>query len=82
MTITREINGFQDLQDNAWSGAVAVLEQVEKKGKEDEVLDLLEEIFFGYTPTETEVNDFIWFDLENYIEGLWDEEDEEEEEGE
>ena len=79
--LMKEIETFEELQDICWSGALKQLEHVEKKGLEKELIGLLEEIS-DYQPfeSETQLNDFIWFDLENYepFERLWDNDEEEE----
>lgn len=76
-----EINDFIDLKNECWSGALNVLEKVEEKGRESELMDLLEELN-SCSPFEdmTQLNDFIWFDLENWEgwENLYKEENEEE----
>ena len=66
MFVKRNISTFDELLENSWGGAKSVLKQVEEKNREDELMDLLEEIFPAYEdiPTETQINDFIWFDLE------------------
>lgn len=71
--------GFRELKNNSWSGAVTTLEKIEEAGKEEELMDFLEEEFVE-TPTETDVNDFLWFEDEYIFEqlGIKDEEDEEE----
>ena len=78
--LMKEIETFEELQDICWSGALTQLEQIEKKGLEKELIDLLEELS-DYQPfkSETQLNDFIWFDLQNYepFERLWDDEEEE-----
>lgn len=80
----KEIETFEELQEMSWSGAFQTLRRVEEKGLEEELMNLLEEIAMD-TPFEsdTQLNDFIWFDLENYepFNKMWgDEEDEDEEE--
>ena len=80
MYIKVERNSFADFMENAWSGAVPVLKQVEEKGLEEEFLAIIEEIFGEDTPTDTEVNDFIWFELESFLPGLWEDNDADEEE--
>lgn len=62
MEIKKEVS-FEELVRGSWSGAVDTLETVVENGKEDELMDLMEEVF-QETPTETEVNDFLWFDTE------------------
>lgn len=72
--------GFEDLRDNCWSGAVDTLDRVEEEGKEEELMDLLEEVFEGDIPTLTEVNDYLRFEDDEIFERLEIKEDEEEEE--
>lgn len=71
---------FEDLRDNCWSGAIDTLDKVEEEGKEEELMDLLEEVFSGDIPTLTEVNDYLWFEDDEIFERLEIKEDEEEEE--
>ena len=54
--------GFEELKDNSWSGAVDTLEDIEKADKEEELMELLEQVFFDEIPTDTEVNDYLWFE--------------------
>lgn len=65
MFIKKEISDFYGLMENSWSGGYEVLKQVEKKGREEELMALLEEIFPEYeeTPKDVDVNDFLWFEL-------------------
>lgn len=85
MKICREID-FSYLTENSWSGAIDTLNTIGEHMKEDELMDLLEEVFEGDIPTATEVNDFLWFEDEYIFEALGikdeDEEDEDEEEDE
>lgn len=74
--------GFEDLRDNCWSGAIDTLDKVEEEGKEEELMDLLEEVFEGDIPTLTEVNDYLRFEDDEIFERLEIKEDEEEDEGE
>ena len=58
---------YRTLKNNSWSGALDTLKDIEEADKEDELMYLLEEVVFAdTTPTETEVNDFLWFER-NYI---------------
>ena len=52
---------FEDLKRNSWSGAINTLKKIEENEKEEELMILLENTFED-VPTETEVNDFLWFD--------------------
>ena len=88
MEMIKEVNRFEELYANSWGGALDTLKDVEKAGKTDELMELLEETFYGETPTETEVNDFLWFERDFIYESLGldengelpsDDEDEEEE---
>lgn len=89
MEIIKEINDFYALMENSWSGAIDTLKDVEEAGKQEELMELLEETFYGETPTETQVNDFLWFDRDYIYESLGldengelpKEDDEEEEDG-
>ena len=64
MLICKEYNNFDEIMDMCWSGAIDTLKDIERNNREDEFMNLLEEMFMETTPTETEVNDFIWFDRE------------------
>lgn len=70
MEIIKEINDFYALMENSWSGAIDTLKDVEEAGKQDELMELLEETFYGEIPTETEVNDFLWFERDFIYESL------------
>jgi hypothetical protein len=60
---------FNDLKTNSWSGAINTLETIEENEKEEELMQLLE-LTFEDVPTETEVNDFLWFDDDFIFEEL------------
>lgn len=62
--------GFEELKDNSWSGAVDTLDDIEKAGKEDELMELLEQVFFDEIPTDTEVNDYLWFERDEIYSNL------------
>lgn len=62
MQMIVERDDFWSLYNNSWSGAVDTLNDIENANKEDEFMTYLEMIFAEETPTETEVNDFIWFE--------------------
>ena len=80
ITIERD---WYDCKENAWGGAISTLNEVEAQGKENEAMEIIEEYMsedtLGYIPSETEVNDFIWFNLSDIMH-LYDEDDDEEEE--
>lgn len=68
MEIKKDYN-FNDLKKNSWSGAIDTLETIEENEKEEELMTLLENTFED-VPTETEVNDFLWFDNDFIFEEL------------
>lgn len=71
MEVKKEISSFWELKENSWSGALDTLKDIENADKEDELMQLLEEVFADReTPTETEVNDFLWFDREFIYENV------------
>lgn len=79
-----------DLYDfPAWSGGRDTLETLKEKNLVDEVQAAIEEIYCEESPTDTEINDLLWFERDTIAEWLgfsdWDaleygEEEEEEEE--
>ena len=46
----------------AWSGGKDTLNEVVERGAEDRLTELLEMIFDSSVPSDTEVNDFLWFE--------------------
>ena len=72
MEIKKEINGFYELADMVWSGAVDTIADIQNTNKENEFMDFLEMIFMDREeiPTDTEVNDFIWFERDYIYENI------------
>ena len=70
MYVKIEMDDFRTLKNNSWSGALDTLKDIEEADKEDELMYLLEEIFTDTIPTETEVNDFLWFERDSIYESL------------
>ena len=71
MYVKIEMDDFRTLKNNSWSGALDTLKDIEEADKEDELMYLLEEVVFtDTTPTETEVNDFLWHDRDYIYELL------------
>ena len=65
-------------QFGAWSGGKDTLEVLIEKGDADEVERVIEELFYdGEVPTETKINDILWFERDWIAEQLgyadWDE---------
>ena len=75
-----EKNDWYDYKESAWGGAISTLNDVEEQDRENEAVEIIEEYMsedtLGYIPSETEVNDFIWFNLSDIMH-LYDEEDDE-----
>ena len=69
MKIIREYD-FNDLYENRWNGAINILDTIIKNDMENELMEHLEEIFDNQIPTETEVNDYLWFESDYIYECL------------
>ena len=70
MEIRKEINDFYALADMVWSGAVDTIKDIQNTNKEDEFMNFLEAVFCDEVPTDTAVNDFIWFERDYIYENL------------
>lgn len=70
MEIKMEINGFYELADMVWSGAVDTIVDIQNANKENEFMDFLEMVFFDDVPTDTTINDFIWFERDYIYENI------------
>jgi hypothetical protein len=82
MKVFEEMN-FNDILSTSWGGAGATAECIEEKGKGDEFVSLIEELY-PEGIDRTTLNDILWFDYEWVFEslgiklGIKDDEDEEE----
>ena len=70
MEIKKEINDFYALADMVWSGAVDTITDIQNANKGDEFMNFLEAVFCDEVPTDTEVNDFIWFERDYIYENI------------
>ena len=70
MEIKKEIGNYYELKEMLWSGALDTLEDIEKADKEQELMQHLEEVFMGEVPTDTEVNDYLWFERSSIYEAV------------
>lgn len=63
---------FNELYNSSWSGAIDTLDTIRENEKEDDFLQLLNDILTTYDNglDRTKVNDFIWFDREYIYESL------------
>lgn len=65
ITYKVELSSIDDFQ--AWAGGLTMLERVRDAGKIAELDALLEELSAdGGFESDTQLNDFLWFDLENF----------------
>ena len=66
--IKKECN-FYELKSELWSGALDTINAIIENEKTEELMQLLEEIF--YEPTEIiRINDFLWFESDFIYEQL------------
>ena len=49
---------------DAWQGGLDTLNEAIANGKIDELDELCEQVFFGQSVSEVELNDWLWFDEE------------------
>jgi hypothetical protein len=78
ITIRKSLT-FEELLEASWSGARDVLNRVQEAGREAEAMEIIVEVFETeeIIPTETQVNDFIWFELPDEMNLYGDVEDDE-----
>lgn len=69
MKVTKEITRFEELKLESWGGAIDTLKIIEENNKEEDFMNLLEDIFYEGID-ETSLNDFIWFDTDYIFESL------------
>ncbi|ARM66161.1 hypothetical protein AM2_034 [Lactococcus phage AM2] len=75
LTIIKEdINNLDDF--NFWGGASERWEKIQELGLEEDVFTYLSESY-PQGLTETELNDFVWFELDDFIEEMEKEQEEE-----
>lgn len=66
-----DTNDFYNLFENSWNGARDTLEDIIKAEKEEEFMQYLDEVFCDSDEiTDTELNDFIWFERDTIYENL------------
>mgnify|MGYP006993853448 CR=1 FL=1 len=81
MFVKTEINDFETIADNAWGGAKDVCQEIIQQERESEAMCLIEEMFVESIPSDTEVNEFIWFTLGDLM-NLWDDTEDDEDDTE
>lgn len=73
MIVQYEIFGFEALYYRVWGEAKAVCKEIIEQGRQEEAMVIIEKEFSNSIPNEIELNDFIGFRLDYYME-LWDKE--------
>ena len=61
MKIVKEYD-FDDLYRNSWNSEIDTLNTISENNMENELMEHLESVFSDKIPTETEVNDYLWFE--------------------
>ena len=69
MLIVKCEYGFNELYENSWCGAVDTLKTIIENNLQDELMYHLEEVFYGGA-TDTEINDYLWFESDYIFEVL------------
>lgn len=77
INVQKELD-FEDIKDMVWSGAINTINTIEEHGKSEEFMQMLSEIFYENIPTDTEINDLLWFEPEYIYENLGITDDDEE----
>ena len=55
-----------------WGGAIDVIKQVRKEDLLEDAMTLIENAFGDETPTMTQINDYVWFYLEDDLREIYD----------
>ena len=63
-----QINSLENFK--AWSGGLETLSTVRERGGVDTLTIICEDIFSGDIPTETTINDWLWFDSDFIYQAL------------
>ena len=63
MNVVEKVNNFEAIMKNSWSGAVDVCKEICEQHREVEAMQYIEDCFEDGYVTETELNDFIRFNL-------------------
>lgn len=66
---TNTIDTFDELYDLCWSGALQRLDEIRDLNLEDEFMAYLSDMLsYSKDLTLTDINDFIWFEVDDWIE--------------
>lgn len=73
ITKVTEVYDFNELYNSSWSGAVDTLDTIRENNKEDDFLQMLNEIIdctLSHSLDRTQLNDYLWFDRDDIYESL------------
>lgn len=73
ITFTQSLDAREILLYKTWGGADAIIRECINSECFDDLAEVAEECFEDLTPSLTEINDFVWFELENLAEMYKDE---------
>ena len=65
LTIKEELYSLNDF--DFWGGATSRWEEIQELGLEDDVMAMIEDLYPNGL-TDTELNDLIWFEFDDFIE--------------
>lgn len=74
LIIKKELDNLDDFE--FWGGAVSRWESIQELGLENDVITYLSDCY-PEGLTDTELNDFLWFELDDFIEEMEEEQEEE-----
>lgn len=63
-----ELNSIDNFK--AWSGGAETINIVRERGGIDNLTALCEDVFSDSTPTQTQINDWLWFDNDSIFRAL------------
>lgn len=63
MKVVEEVVSFDEVMNNAWSGAVDVCKEICRQHRTEEAMEILEAYLGDDYVTATAINDFVWFEL-------------------
>ena len=80
MKVVEEMVSFEEVMNNAWSGAITVCKEICRQHRTEEAMEILEMYLGDGYVTATAVNDFVWFELADIMNLYGDNEEDAEEE--
>ena len=80
MKVVEEMVSFEEVMNNAWSGAITVCKEICRQHRTEEAMQIIEAYLGDGYVTATAVNDFVWFELADIMNLYGDNEEDAEEE--